>query len=455
MKKLLTFVLAALLIVGLLPMAAMAEAPASVKVSIYNGVASDFSLTLNDGDEVYLVAGEENVDLIKWTEAEAPTDKFVKFTYAADTGIVKTTYQNLVTDQTEAGGYTCHGTWYKAGDYAVEIELIGTNSLTHGVSSCIKFENTGDITISGSGSLELNQSSSAPGTIWCAGGGNLIIKNTNLKFSVNPGSDSALHHGIFMAKGSVAIEGSKIESLTLGGRLVYLGTTDKEAGGKNGAGRYTLTTDATRTIKIKDSEIIAKAGKTVFSSASPATIENCTMKLTLSGSSGPVIEPVPTMVGDYTAIGGLAKNADKPDKLKAFDMGTIKSSKLSGYTYVNILNYATEEETTEATVPETTPPEVVTPENNTPENNTPDASTPENTTPENNTPENTTPAESKPAETTPATTAPAETDPVDTNDDAEGGSPLKVVLIVMIVLIVVAGGAFATLFILKKKGIIK
>ena len=94
MKKALSLVLAALLIISLLPMAVMAEAPAEVKVKIYNGTAKDFTLTLANGDEVYLVAGEENKDLIKWTEAEAPADNFVSFAYAADTGVLKTIFKN-------------------------------------------------------------------------------------------------------------------------------------------------------------------------------------------------------------------------------------------------------------------------------------------------------------------------------------------------------------------------
>ena len=430
MKKLLAFVLAALLMISLLPMAVMAEAPAEVKIKIYNGAASDFTLTLADGDEVYLVAGEEGKDLIKWTETDAPTDKFVKFAYAADTGVMKTTFNNLVVDQTEAGGYTCHGIWYQAGDYKVEIELIGTNSMTHGNSSSIKFENTGDITISGAGSLEVTQNGSASGAIWCAGGGNLTVKNTNLKFTINSG-ESALHHAFYMGKGSVSIEGTKINALTMGGRLVYFGTNTAKTG------RYTLDTDETRKLSIKDCEITAKAGKTVFSTASSATIENSTLKLTLSGSSGPCIEPAPTFVGDFSAIAGLAKNAEKLDKLKVYD-----AKKLGSYTYFyavpGIVELLPTEPTTEPTEPEVTVPETTAPEVTVPE--TTPATTPA-----------TTPNETQPAQTNPVETTPNATEPAGTDEVEEGGNPLKVVLIVMVALVVAAGAAFGVIFYLKKK----
>ena len=441
MKKILSIVLAALLIISLLPMAVMAEAPAEVKIKIYNGTAADFTLTIADGDEVYLVAGEEGKDLIKWTEAEAPTDKFVKFAYAADTGVLKTTYNNLVTDQTEAGGYTCHGTWYQAGDYKVEIELIGTNSLTHGNSSSMKFENTGDITISGSGSMDVAQVGSASGAIWCAGGGNLTIKNTTMKFSVNPGSESALHHALYMGKGSVSIEGSKIETMTLGGRLVYLGTNTAKTG------RYTLDTDETRFIKIKDSTITGKAGKTMFSSAAPATIENSTLKITLSGSSGPFIEPVPTFVGEFSAIAGLAKNAEKLDKLKEYN-----EKKLGSYTYFYAVPGIVELLPTEPTTEPTTVPT----EPTTPEVTTPDATTPDATTPDATTPTESKPVESKPTESKPAESKPAQADKNDTADkdnaaEEDSGNPLTVVLIILVVLVVLAGGAFGVILYLKKK----
>ena len=310
MKKVLTLALVALLIISLLPLAAMAEGPDQVKVKFYNGTAKDFTLTLNSGDTAYLVAGEEGKDIVKWTETEAPTDKFLKMEYSASTGVLKATFNNLVTDQTDAGGYTCHGIWFQAGEYAVEIELVGENSLTHGKSACIKNENSGGMTITGAGSMTMTIGSteaagSASGALW-TNGGDLLIKNTTMNVTVYA-SETAKHHAILAGKGNVTIEGSKITTDTLGGQLVYTGlSTDKNV-------RYVMDTNPERFVKVKDSEITATANKTIFESFNPVTIENSTMTITLKGSSGPAFSPAPTFEGDYTAIAGLKKNVTLTD----------------------------------------------------------------------------------------------------------------------------------------------
>ena len=446
MKRVFALILALCLFAALLPMTVLAdttepttaateaveipEAPESVKVKIYNGVAKDFTLTLNNGDEVYLVAGEENIDLIKWTEAEAPADNFVKFVYSTETGVLSTTFSNLVVDQTQAGGYTCHGIWYQGGEYAVEIELIGTNSMTHGKSACIKNENAGGMTITGEGSMTMTIGSaevvgSASGALWI-NGGDLLIKNTTMNFTVYA-SESAKHHAILSGKGNVTIEGCKITTDTLGGQLVFTGLhTDKNV-------RYTLDTDPERFVKVKDCEITATANKTIFESFNPVTIENSTLKVTLKGSSGPAFSPAPVFEGDYTAIAGLRKNAEKLDKLKEYS-----EKKLASYTYIyivpGIVDLLPTEPTTEATEAPTLPAT---------EPTVPEITEPKVT-------EATTPATTE--ATTPATTE-ATTPATDANDvdDTTSGSPLKIVLIVMIALVVVAAAGIGALVIIRKK----
>ena len=152
----------------------------------------------------------------------------------------------------------------------------------------------------------------------------------NLQVLTDPEStNNSAHHGIFMATGSVTLENMKSNSFARGGSMVYLGTTDKEAG--SGKGRSTPTTDETRTITVKNCNITSttRTGAT-FLSAAPAKISGSTLKLTKNSSSGKTIfVPAPQLEGNYTAIAGLAKNADKPDKLKEYAEG-----KLGSYTYI-------------------------------------------------------------------------------------------------------------------------
>ena len=443
MKKLLSLVLAALLIVSLLPMSVLADeatppATDQAQVKVYYGAKKTFTLTLKaDTGAAYVVANDDGT-YAQWTQAEAPTDKYVKFEYIAGTpGVAKATFKNFKVDSTEAGngGYTCHTFEFRSGAiYNVEIEVTGENSITQVKSASIKCSNEGTISIYGNGSLSLIQNGAASGAFW-GNGGDLTVKDVTLNFAVDPGSNSA-HHGIFMSTGSVTIDNVKSTSTIRGGGIIFIGTTDKEAGG-TGKGRSTLSTDANRTITIKNSNITVTAGTGSFCrSAAPAKISNSTLKLTKTSSSGSnIFVPAPAFEGDFTAIAGLAKNAEKLDKLKVYQEG-----KLGSYTYIyavpGIVDLLPTEPTTEATEPEVTEPEVT---------------VPETTVPETTAPEVTQPATTEPAETTPATTAPADT----TNDGEEGGNPLVTVVIVIGVLIVLAGGGVAALFILKKKGIIK
>ena len=325
MKKLLTLVLAMLLVISLLPMAVLADeaaAPATdlAKVKIYTASKKSFTLTLNATSGPAYVAVNEDGTYGKWTEAEAPADKFVKFEYVAGTpAVVKATMQNFNIDGSDAGAaaYTAHTIEFLSGAvYNVELELIGENSMIQTKSASIKFSNEGNNTIFGTGSLSLTQTMSASGAIW-GNGGDLTFKDVTLKFAVDPGNASA-HHCIFMATGSVVMENVKIPSSSVrGGSLIYLGTTDKVAGG-TGKGRSTPTTDETRTVTIKDCDITATSATGNFvKSASPAKISNSTLKLTKTSSSGKnIFEPAPVFEGDFSAIAGLAKNADKLDKLK-------------------------------------------------------------------------------------------------------------------------------------------
>lgn len=454
MKKVLTLILAALLIISLLPLSVLADEAAPLatdqaQVKIYFSASKNTTLTLKaDTGAVYIVANDDGT-YAQWTEAEAPTDKYVKFEYIAGTpGVAKATFKNFKVDSTDAGnkGYTCHTFEFRSGaSYNVEIEVTGENSITQTKSASIKCSNEGTISIYGNGSLSLTQNGSASGAFW-GNAGDLSIKDVTLNFAVDPGNNSA-HHGIFMAKGSVTIDNVKSTSTIKGGGIIFIGTTDKEAGG-TGKGRSTLSTDVNRTITIKNSELTVTSGTGSFCrSAAPAKISNSTLKLTKTSSSGnDIFVPAPTFEGDFTAIAGLAKNAEKLDKLKEYN-----PNKLGSYTYIYAVPGIVEllPKEPEPTVPDVTVPEETTPEVTQPEETTPDATQPEVTQPQA-----TQPAESKPAESKPAATTPNATEPADT-DAEEGGSPLMTVVIIIVVLIVLAGGAVVTLLILKKKGIIK
>ena len=471
MKKVLALILVLCLMASVLPMAVLADptepavtepattepattepaatepaatepaAPAiTVSVRFYDANQKSFTLTLAPGTPAYVTAGEDMI-ITKWTDsANAPADNFVKFELVAgETAVVKATFQNFVADSAAAGGYTKHAIEFRKGEtpYNVEIELIGENAITHSRSACLKYSNEGTMTITGEGSLTLKLDGAASGALW-GNGGDLYVKNTTLNLQVltDPEStNNSAHHGIFMAMGSVVLENVKITSFARGGSMVYIGTTDKEAGGGDGSGRSTPSKDVTRTITIKDCDITSttRTGATLYS-AGPAKISNSTLKLTKNSSSGKnIFVPAPEFEGDFTAIAGLAKNAEKLDKLKEYN-----PNKLSSYTYLyavpGIVSLLPTEPTIEVTIPAATEPE---------------ETEPEITTPVVTQPKETEPEVTEPEVTTPATTEATTPDVVD--DDTTSGSSLKIVLIVIIALIVVAGGALVALLFIRKK----
>lgn len=439
MKKIFAIVLALCLFASLLPMTVMAENP-TAKVTFRNaGVGGNHTMTLNPGDTAYAVTTDEQV-FAKWTEAEAPTDKFVKVEYPAEgEAVLNVTMKNIDFKNEATGDWSSHAIEFNKAEYKVVITLEGENKMQAGSVSCIKSFAQGGVTITGAGKLVTNQTGSVSGTIWMASGsGDLLIKDTTLDMSVMQGNHS-LHHAILSNSGNVTFDNVKVTCNTQGGGLIYFGQPQKSG---DQVGRYTLDPDDTRKLTIKNSEITATIleNKTIFATKAPAVISNSTLKLSSKSGNGPLISPAPTFEGDYTAIAGLVKNADKLDKLKEYD-----AKKLGSYTYVYIVPGIQQLLPTEPPTQPTEPPVVTTPTE--PEETIPGGVTQPATEP---TTPATTPNESKPAETTPVETTPNATEPTDT-DAEEGGNPLTVVLIVLVVLVVAVGATFGVLFYLKKK----
>lgn len=457
MKKALALILTLCLIAGMLSFTAMAEetpapegttaptepeTPTGPEVKFLNGLGSDgkssqfFSLYLNPGEVVYVVADESKV-VTQWTDtANAPTDKFIKLEYDANTATVKATFNNFVTDGSFCKkGYTSHVVQFMKGtvDYNVVVELIGENAITNSNSSCLKHTNNGTMTITGSGSLTMNLTGPTSGALWSSGTG-LIIKDTTMNINVEYGTSNK-HHNILVSQGNATFENATISAVNnSGSSVVFLGVATAADSAK------TLDTATDRFITVKGCTITATLKAAVFESTNPAIISNSTLKATKTSSSkgyDPLFVPTPTFEGEHTALAGLAKNADKPEKLKPY-----KAAQLTNYTFFSLVPYIIETTapTTEATEPETEP--------------TIEATVPETEpTIEATQPETQAPATEATQPETQAPTTEA-TQPADA-DGETSGNPLKVVVIIIVVLVVLAGAAVAALFILKKKGIIK
>ena len=428
MKRAITLALAMLLLISLLPLTAMAEGT-EIQVKLFGQGSSSNVQKLTAGDIVFFTYSDA-LEYVKWTDKEnAPTDKFVKLEVSEDGATLNVTLQNLEIQNTQSS-YTKPALHFVAGDYAVNITLIGSNKLSSGNSACIKAENTKGITITGDGTLELYNNSSAAACLWLLAG-DLLIKNTTMNITMAQ-NNSSLHHAIFSSAGNVTIEGTKLTTTTDGGACVFFGTTDARDG------RSTPDTNPDRKLVIKNSEITATGvnkGK-LFVTASAPTISGSTLKLTAKQPN--LFTTAPVFEGDYTAIAGLAKNAADFSKLKVY-----KESQLSSYTFIYVVPGIVELIPTEPA--ETEPVETQ------PKETEPAATQP------NQQPVATQPAATEPAATEPAATQPATepaattlTEPAGQDDDAAGGSSMTV-LIILAVLILAAVAAFSVIIILQQK----
>lgn len=436
MKKVFSMILALCLLAVLLPVGALADEPAVPKIRCFNGPGKNFYITPS-ATPSYIVSKEDKT-FEKWTGAEAPTDNYVKFELIVGAPtVVKATFKNFNVDNISAGGYTCHTIDFQAADYNVEIVWEGKNSMYHGRSASIKCSNNGNVTITGSGSMYMDQNEQASAPLWIWGG-DLLIKDTTLSIKVAPLSGTnSTHQGILSSTGNVTIDNCKITSDTIGGSLVWMGPKDA----KNS--RTTITDDTSRIITVKNSELDIKVHVgAAFVSAAPAKISNTTMKVTKTSSSGRAIfVPAPTFEGEHTAIAGLAKNAENFSKLKVY-----QASKVGSYTFVYLVPGIQDLIPTEPTTAPTEPPVVTQPATEPTEETTPVGVTQ---------PAQTKPAATQPQPTEPAETTPKATEPADTTDGNEGGNPIAAVMITVLVMVVLAGAAVAVLIVLKKKGIIK
>lgn len=448
-SRILCALLVVFLFASMLPLTVSAADP-TVTVGFSN-IATEkrFSVDVAPGETKYVTSNDAK-EFVAWTDAAEPADKFVKLEYPADgKATLKVTLKNIDADCTSSA-YKSPCIEFKAGEYAVVMDVQGTNSLTHGNSACIFYEAAKGLTITGAGTLTLNNSASVDGSIW-ARGGDLLLKNTKININCTI-ENTSIHSAILSAKGNVNIEGCKLVTKTSGGALVFMGTMTEKVG------RHTLDEATDRFVKIKDSEITHTSKVRGFSTKTPVSISNSTMTMTLTstGSSTTLFTVAPTFEGEYTAIAGLAKNAEKLDKLKVFD-----AKKLGSYTYFHMVpgivqllptEPPTQPTEPEATTPDATTPDVTTPNATTPDATTPDATTPDATTPDATTPDATTPDESKPAQDNkPDESKPATDTDTTGQDEQQSGNALKVVLIIVIVLLVAAGATVGILFYLKKK----
>ncbi len=460
MKKLLSILLAVLMLTGILSMVVSAEGAKQAWVCLpgvdEKGAFVKLNTTVNEGETKYFIT----TDKFLATATGATADNYnIKLDYP--TGGTFTIYlKGAKLEVREAAGALSVGRKNHVGykdiaDFSCIIHTETDSSLAtykyaddRHSGDAIGFVNSGAITFTGPGKLSVL--SDAGMAITCANT-TLDIKDAKLDVKSNSPQGWSFMPAIWARSSTVVIDNSVLDLYANNGPCLWTYDVYNDKVGdpfdltiKNGS-KITCVTNQYST----ENGTIGARGTT--------TIDSSEVEITSTGAAAKKgvksFARKPVLVG-VNAIGGTT--ADKVEE--------YNDKKYATYFYfkcapgLEVPTEPTEPQPTTPVDPKPTDPTPTTPTTpttpNTPDATTPDVTTPDATTPGATTPNATTPNATKPAATNPTTgnnntsTTP-NTDKNDTDKaDDKGGIP---VILWVVIGVVVAGGIAAAVVVLLKK----
>ena len=191
MKRFLSLALAIIMVLSLIPVTTFAASPMP-KVT-FRDTAGTLDRRVGGGAEYvtwYLVFEEvkdettgEIIGNKPVLAPEKPVTGYIENHFEEENNVLYMTFNNV--------SYTRYGTYddnfitvAKNSNYTsafdVVITLIGENKFS-GRRTNMNFDTTGNITFTGSGSLEMDNSYESAAAIWSKGSGDLTFKDTNVK----------------------------------------------------------------------------------------------------------------------------------------------------------------------------------------------------------------------------------------------------------------------------------
>ena len=356
MKKVFSLLIALCLIVGLLPLAALAEEATTPSVYI--------TTKLNNGDADF------------WADAVAP---------GAATKYATTTAEGVVADGTAdnwnvkleypADGkptLTLKGATLKAGSGRYPLHISGNADLTVVIEadSSISTANrggfynicTGVVTITGPGKLTVD--STDGNCLHLAGipadlnAGTTIIKDANLE--LNPTGSSTTRAAIAFMGGDVTIDNSKIAIKGTDGAIGIWGYASytKDANGNvtkvSATWKAGVNDTGKRNLTVQNGSVITcqSTSRQALGAIGTVTIKDSTVEAEITHDFG-IFDKKPTFEGNYTAIAGAKKE----------DAAAYEASKFMSYKYFKITPAAdpAPTEPTTPSEPTTTPTQPTTP----------------------------------------------------------------------------------------------
>ena len=319
MKRLLSFVLALVLIIGLMPITAFAATTSTTvmpKFTMKDPVSGEIAHGVGSG-EVYYVTFQDVTDAdtgevigTKPVEVSVqPESNFIKYTYVASSKTLEITFNNI--NYVRSSDY--HGNPFLtiganssnnvdySGKFAVLLTLEGTNTIRGGAGNEMFIKNYGDVTITGSGSLSVHTYLGSSAVYNKTTNGNLTIKGTTLTLT-NTYTGNAT--GVLVNNGAVTIDSSDVYIYTakpfgiVTSNKYNEAPTDSTKGVtvKNGSNLVIDgITDEEGNIECANTNLIKTIGPVVFDNSSVRLIKG-------TANNKPVFTIAPEIIGSYSSM---------------------------------------------------------------------------------------------------------------------------------------------------------
>lgn len=314
-KRILGLALALVMIISLLPLTTFAATPQP------KFILSDVNLTdgILEGDvlagtPVYIVYEnvEEGGQVIGTKPVLAtgtPTDNYILLAFDNTQNVLNITFKNITYNRTATTKAFLTITNNTGADYnnefAVALTLEGTNTIS-GENTNLIFENAGALTITGSGSLNIDTHLASSSALHKRTG-DLTIKDTTVNIVL--AEDKSSTTGCIVADGQITFDNANID---INGYKCYMV--------KTGPDYKTLSDDTTKGITIKNgSNVKIVGGNTcVVNTNGEFLIENSSVEISKATvNKQPAFNKAPKVDGSHSSVMYGARAADTVYDLEA------------------------------------------------------------------------------------------------------------------------------------------
>ena len=313
-KRLLALAIVLVMIISMLPVTAFAAVPSKVKLYNYSPARKDLESVPSStylSSRVKYITVIDNTDTTEGAPAKVlsyptasstasnnPQDNFARYEYKIDSEGKGTVYLHLKNFDTTGLKQTDNGAFFQIGystsdNYDTVITLEGTNKLT-GAWEAIVIKGSGEVTITGSGSLHLYTNVQENDLFRIEGAGNLTIKDTTVTGHINtetnakPGLRNA-----FTVNGNITVDGSNVDLIVNNGAAFRTATSST-----GGLKANNVTIKNGSNVKVKQN---AGQDAIVENSNGVLTIENSTVEFEGNNNGSLALKHAPTLVGNYSS----------------------------------------------------------------------------------------------------------------------------------------------------------